>query len=79
MAGYAELLALAGYAIGAVGGVFLFIELFMTPSYVSYNTEFGEYSVSIAPTEVDEYTWAGRIGALMIALAFALEFVATLL
>jgi hypothetical protein len=72
MAGVGELLALAGYAIGAIGGVLIFIEFFMTPSYVTYKTEFGEYSISVAPSEVDEYTWAGRLAAPLIPFAFAL-------
>lgn len=72
-------LRLAGYAVGALGGVLVFAEFFQQPSYVEYEPEFDSYSVEISPTEVTEHTWLGRTGALLVALAFALEFVATLL
>lgn len=70
---------LAGFAAGALGGVMLFLEFFQVPNYVSYDQEFDEYSVDMTPTEVRQYTWAGRTGALLIAAAFALEFFAVLL
>ncbi len=79
MASIETIVALAGYAIGALGGVLVFIEFFQTPSYIRYQSEWDDWNVDIAPSEVDEYTRAGRIGAILIALAFALEFVATLL
>jgi hypothetical protein len=72
-------IALAGYAIGAFGGVLVFIEFFQTPSYINYQSEWDDWNVDIAPSDVDEYSTAGRVGAILIALAFALEFVATLL
>lgn len=72
-------LQLAGYALGAVGGVLLFVELFQLPSYISYRESFNSYNISISPQDAREYTWAGRVGALLVALAFALQFVATLL
>jgi len=75
----AVFLRLAGYAIGAVGGVLLFVELFQLPSYISYQETFNSYNISMSPQDAREYTWAGRIGALLLSLAFALEFVATLL
>jgi len=71
-------LRLAGSALGAVGGVLLFLELFQMPSYVEYEPDFGEYNVDIAPGDVTEHTWLGRAGALLVALAFALQFFATL-
>lgn len=78
MVDYGGLLALTGYAIGAVGAGLVFIEFFQMPNYVEYDTDFQSYNVQITPTEVREYSWAGRIGAFLIAVAFALEFVAAL-
>lgn len=72
-------LRLAGHALGTVGGVFLFLEFFQLPNYVNYEPEFGEYNLDIAPGDVSEHTWLGRVGALLIAVAFALQFFATFL
>lgn len=72
-------LSLVGYAVGALGGVLVFVEFFMLPSYVSYQETYGSYNVSMSPQDAREYTWAGRVGALLIALAFALQFVAAFL
>ncbi len=72
-------LQLAGYALGALGAGLLFIELFQTPSYVNYDPEYDDYNMTVTPQELSEYTWAGRVGAILIALAFALLFVAALL
>lgn len=71
-------LALTGYAIGAIGAGLVFIEFFQMPNYIEYDTDFQSYNVQITPTAVQEYSWAGRIGAFLIAVAFALEFVAVL-
>jgi hypothetical protein len=79
MAEFVTTLRLAGYAIGALGGVLLFAEFFQQPSYVEYETEFDSYSLDISPTELRQYTWLGRVGALLVSLAFAVEFAATLL
>ena len=79
MVAYSVAVELAGYALGALGGVLLFVELFQLPSYVSYQEQYGSYNVSISPNDAREYTWAGRIGALLIALAFALQFLAAFL
>jgi len=75
----AETLRLAAYALGALGGVLVFVEFFQVPSYIQYKPDFQQYNVDLNPVEVTEHTWAGRIGGLLIALAFALLFVATLL
>lgn len=72
-------LRLAGYALGALGAGLIFIEFFQTPTYISYDPDFGNYSLSVSPSTLDEYTWAGRIGAFLVAVAFALLFLATLL
>jgi hypothetical protein len=72
-------LRLAAGALGAVGGVLVFLEFFQVPNYINYEPEFGEYDIDLAPQEVAEYTWFGRAGALLVALAFALQFLATLL
>lgn len=74
-----EALRLAGFAVGGVGGVLLFLEFFQQPSYVKYDPEFDDYSIDMAPEEVRQYTVAGRAGAIMIALAFAMQFLAVLL
>ena len=75
----AVVVSTAGWALGALGGVLVFVEFFMLPSYVSYQESFGTYDVRMSPKDASEYTWAGRVGALLIALAFALQFVATFL
>lgn len=72
-------LRLAGYAAGALGGLLLFLELFQQPSYVEYEPEFDTYSVNISPGTVVEHTWLGRTGAVLVALAFATQFLATFL
>ncbi|QDX41313.1 hypothetical protein [Salarchaeum sp. JOR-1] len=77
--GLVETLHLASYAAGALGGALLFVETFQLPSYVEYDTDFGSYSVQLNPQEASEYTWVGRIGFLLVALAFAGLFVATFL
>lgn len=74
-----QVLRLAGYAVGALGGTLLFVELFQVPNYVNYDPEFDDYNIEMAPADVRQYTWAGRAGALMLSLAFALEFFAVLL
>ena len=74
----AELLRLAGYALGALGGALVFVEFFQMPSYVEYEPEFESYSVDLSPQEVREHTWLGRIGGFCVALGFALLFVAQL-
>ena len=78
MAALGGSLSLAGSGLGVLGAVLLFIEFFQVPSYVQYDTDFNEYNMDIAPSEVDEYTWLGRSGALLLALGFALHFVAGL-
>ncbi|MFB6070258.1 MAG: hypothetical protein ABEJ76_04480 [Halanaeroarchaeum sp.] len=76
MSALAETLRLAGAAVGSVGAILLFVEFFQVPSYVNYDTDFESYSIEISPSEAAEYTWFGRIGALAVALAFAMQFVA---
>lgn len=77
--GVAVALELAGYALGAVGAVLLFFEFFQLPSYVEYEPEFNDYTVDISPSEVTEHTLVGRVGAFLVAVAFALEFFAVFL
>lgn len=72
-------LELAGFGAGTLGGALLFVEFFQLPSYVSYDQEYDEYNVEMAPADVRQYTLVGRVGALLISLAFALQFVAVLL
>jgi len=78
MVDLAGALRLAGYALGAVGAGLVFIELFQLPSYVGYQPEFDDYTLTISPQDPVEYTWAGRVGALLVALAFAVLFIAEL-
>lgn len=78
MVAVAEALELAGYALGAFGSGLLFVEFFQLPSYVEYEPEFDDYNITMAPADVAEHTWIGRAGALMLAVAFALQFFATL-
>jgi hypothetical protein len=79
MVDLAGTLQLAGYALGALGAGLLFIELFQLPSYLEYRQEFTDYKLTMMPESPTEYSWAGRIGALLLALAFALLFIAALL
>jgi len=79
MVDYVESLRLAGYALGAVGSLLLFIEFFQLPSYVSYTESYETYDLDVSFTEVTEHTWFGRLGALCLALAFAMLFLATFL
>lgn len=78
MAGIGSAIALAGSALGTLGGVLVFVEFFLAPSYVSFDTDHQEYTIDIAPSDVREHSWAGRIGALLVSLGFALHFVAGL-
>lgn len=73
-----ELLQLAGAAIGALGGLLLFIEFFQLPSYVEYTERTGRYNVVVSPNDVQQYSVAGRAGALAIAVGFSLLFVGIL-
>ena len=79
MVEYDVVIAMIGYIVGAFGGLLIFIELFQVPSYVRYKPKLNRYDVEIKPTEVQQYTLAGRAGALMIAIAFSLEFIAILI
>ena len=74
-----ELLRVVGAACGAVGGALLFVEFFQLPTYVTYDEEFESYDVDLAPDEVREHTWLGRLGGLGVSLGFALLFVSELL
>ena len=75
----ATLVSLAGYAFGTIGGVLLFVEFFQLPSYVEYETDWDSWRIQVSPTDVRQYSPAGRVGAVLIAVAFALQFVAELL
>ena len=79
MSTHVTLVSLAGHAIGTIGGVLLFVEFFQLPSYVTYEKEWDNWNIQVSPTEVQQHSLAGRLGAVMIAIAFALQFVATLL
>jgi hypothetical protein len=70
---------LAAYALGAFGAGLIFMEFFQQPNYVRYNKEFNDYTLEVSPSEVREYTWIGRVGAFLLAVAFALQFLAVLL
>lgn len=79
MASFVETLRLVGPALGAIGAALLFIEFFQLPSYFRYDTDFESYSVDISPEDAQEYTWLGRIGAILIALGFVVQFFANFL
>ena len=79
MVDLAGALQLAGYALGALGAGLLFIELFQLPSYLEYQPEFEDYTLQMSPDDPAEYSVAGRVGTLLLALAFAMLFVAELL
>lgn len=79
MADYVTTLRLAGYAVGALGAMLVFIEFFQTPSYVNYDENFDTYDLSVSANVMAEHTWFGRVGALLVAAAFALEFLAVFL
>ena len=74
-----ELLRAVGAAVGCVGGALLFVEFFQMPTYVTYDEEFDGYDLDLAPGDVREHTWLGRVGGLCVSLGFALLFVAELL
>ncbi len=74
-----ELLRVVGAAVGSVGGALLFVEFFQLPTYVTYDEELHGYELDLAPGEVREHTWLGRLGGLGVSLGFALLFVAELL
>lgn len=79
MATLVATLRLAGPALGAIGAALLFIEFFQLPSYFRYDTDFESYSIDISPEDAQEYTWLGRIGVLLLALAFIIQFLAAFL
>lgn len=69
---------LGAYAIGTLGAVLLFLEFFQTPPYIVYHEDRDRYRLSVMNDDIDEYTSLGRIGAFLIAAAFALLFVVTM-
>ena len=73
-----ELLRAVGAAVGCVGGALLFVEFFQMPTYVTYDEEFNGYELDLAPEDMREHTWLGRVGGLGVSLGFALLFVADL-
>ncbi|MFB6168536.1 MAG: hypothetical protein ABEJ43_06785 [Haloferacaceae archaeon] len=73
-----EILRLAGSALGAVGGLLVFVEFFQTPNYVNYNREWDDYEIEMSPRDVQEHTWGGRVGGLLLGVGFTLLFVGTL-
>lgn len=79
MADVATTLRLVGAAVGTLGAVLLFLELFQLPTYITYDSNMGSYSIDFSPENPRQYTWIGRIGAILIAIAFALQFLATFL
>lgn len=72
-------LRLAGAFLGAVGGALLALEFFQVPSYVSYDPDFDSYDIDIAPNELTEHTFLGRVGGLLIGVGFSLLFLGELL
>lgn len=79
MVAIASAVELTGYAFGVVGAVLIFLEFFQEPTYVAYDEAVEVYTIDVSPKEASEYTWAGRVGALALALAFALQILAAFL
>lgn len=79
MVAVANALRLLGSALGALGGALVFVEFFQMPSYVRYNEEFQDYRIDTSQPDIQEHTWAGRIGGFCLSLGFSLLFVATFL
>lgn len=79
MVGLVSALTLAGSFLGALGGVLVFLEFFQVPSYVQFDEDIGGYNVDIAPDDVRQHTWLGRLGGLCISLGFVLLFLAEML
>ena len=79
MATLPETLRLAGAALGVLGATLLFVEFFQLPSYVRYDTDYETYNVKVSPTDATEYTWFGRVGAMLLAVAFGLQLAAAFL
>lgn len=71
----AQTIQLAGYAVGAFAAALVFVESFQLPNYVEYDPDFGAYTLQINPDDASEYTWIGRVGYFLLAVAFALLFV----
>ena len=69
-----ESVGLVASAAGAAGALLVFVEFFQLPSYVEYDRGAGEYTVAFAAENVRTYTWIGRVGALLLALSFTLQF-----
>ena len=76
---YVTYLQLVALAIGAAGAGLVFIEFFQIPEYVEYRENFNDYKIRLSPDEPGEYTTVGRVGALLIALSFTLQFFVVLL
>lgn len=76
MATLSETLRIAGAALGVLGATLLFVEFFQLPSYIRFDTDFETYNVQVSPAEAEEYTWIGRIGAILLAGAFGLQLAA---
>lgn len=69
---------LGAYVLGVIGAVLLFLEFFQLPDYVRFNEKTGKYRLSITTEETAEYSPLGRIGAMLLAVAFAVLFVVRL-
>ena len=78
MVAVGQTLRLLGSALGAVGGLLVFVEFFQTPSYIGYNRDYDDYELDMAPQEVQEHSWIGRTGGLFLGVGCALLFVGTL-
>lgn len=79
MADIGTTVSLAGYALGTLGALLMFVEFFQVPSYIDYDSTADSWRLNVAPREVRQFSTAGRIGALLVGIAFALQFLATLL
>ncbi|QLC34197.1 hypothetical protein EFA46_008255 [Halarchaeum sp. CBA1220] len=71
-----ESVRMAGYALATLGALLVFLEFFQQPSYINYDPDFDSYNVDLSPQEVRQYTWIGRVGALLAAAGFAIQLLA---
>jgi hypothetical protein len=78
MVAVGQSLQLVGSALGALGGLLVFVEFFQTPNYVNYNREWDDYEIEMSPRDVREHSWVGRVGGLLLGVGFALLFVGML-
>lgn len=79
MTDIATTVSLLGYGSGTIGALLIFVEFFQVPNYIDYDPENDSWRINVSPRGVQQFSAAGRIGSLLVAIAFALQFLAILL